>query len=57
MNYRVALDDGKMPSPYKDIEALPTTFLVDRQGRVAVSHTGLVGKDVYQAGIQQLLAN
>lgn len=57
MNYRVVLDDGKMPSPYKEIEALPTTFLVDRQGRVAVTHTGLVGKDTYQSGIQQLLAN
>ncbi len=57
MNYRILLDDGKMPSPYKEIEALPTTYLVDRQGRVAVEHTGLVGKNVYEAGIQQLLAN
>ena len=57
MNYRVLLDDGKMPSPYKDIQALPTTFLVDRQGRVAVQHTGLVGKDAYQNKIEELLAN
>ncbi|MEO5924464.1 MAG: TlpA disulfide reductase family protein [Bryobacteraceae bacterium] len=57
MNYRVALDDGKMPSPYKEIEALPTTFLLDRQGRIAVSHTGLVGKNVYQAGVEELLTN
>jgi peroxiredoxin len=57
MNYRVVLDDGKMPAPYKDIEALPTTFLVDRQGRIAVSHTGLVGKNVYQKGVEELLTN
>jgi len=57
MNYRVVLDDGKLPSPYKDIEALPTTFLVDREGRIAVAHTGLVGKNVYQNGVEQLLAN
>jgi thiol-disulfide isomerase/thioredoxin len=57
MNYRVALDAGKLPPPYKNIEALPTTFLVDRQGRVAVTHTGLVGKNVYQAGLEQLLTN
>jgi thiol-disulfide isomerase/thioredoxin len=56
MNYRVLLDDGKMPEPYKSIEALPTTLLVDRQGRVAVSHTGLVGKNVYQNGVEHLLA-
>jgi len=57
MNYRVMLDDGKLPSPYKEIEALPTTYLLDRQGRVAVAHTGLVGKNVYQAIIELLLAN
>lgn len=57
MNYRVVLDDGKMPSPYKDIEALPTTYLLDRQGRVAVHHTGLVAKDVYRRSVEQLLGN
>jgi thiol-disulfide isomerase/thioredoxin len=57
MNYRVMLDDGKMPSPYKEIEALPTTYLLDRQGRIAVSHTGLVGKNVYEGAIRELLEN
>jgi peroxiredoxin len=57
MNYRVVLDDGKMPSPYKEIEALPTTYLLDRQGRVAVTHTGLVAKDVYRRSVEQLLSN
>ncbi len=56
MNYRVVLDDLKMPSPYKEIEALPTTFLVDRDGKVAVEHTGLVAKNTYETGIQQLLS-
>ena len=57
MNYRIVLDDGKMPSPYKDIEALPTSYLIDRQGRVAVQHTGLVSKDTYKQGLEKLLAN
>jgi cytochrome c biogenesis protein CcmG/thiol:disulfide interchange protein DsbE len=57
MNYRVVLDDRKMPAPYKDIEALPTTFLIDRQGRIAGTHTGLVSKSTYQYGIEKLLAN
>jgi peroxiredoxin len=56
INYRVALDDGKMPAPYKDVEALPTSYLIDRQGRIAQRHQGLVAKDVYQWGVEQLLA-
>ena len=57
MNYRVLLDtdSNKMPSPYKEIQGLPTTFLIDRQGRVAITHTGLVSKSTYESGIQQLL--
>jgi thiol-disulfide isomerase/thioredoxin len=57
MNYRVALDDRQMPAPYKDIEALPTSYLIDRQGRVAKVHTGLVSRTTYEYGIEKLLAN
>lgn len=57
MNYRIALDDQKMPAPYKDIEALPTTYLIDRQGRVAKIHTGLVSRATYEYGIEKLLAD
>ncbi len=46
-----------MPAPYKDIEALPTTYLIDRQGRVAQIHTGLVSRDTYQFTIEKLLAD
>jgi peroxiredoxin len=57
MNYRVLLDDGKLPTPYNGLEALPTTYLIDRQGRVAGIHEGLVSKARYEDSIQQLLAN
>lgn len=57
MNYRVALEDQKMPAPYKDIEALPTTYLIDRQGRVAKVHTGLVSRGTYEYGIEKLLSD
>jgi thiol-disulfide isomerase/thioredoxin len=56
MNYRVVLEDDKMPAPYSDIEAIPATYLIDREGRVAVVHNGLVSKDTYEYGIEQLLA-
>ncbi len=59
MNYRVLLDvdQSKLPDPYKNIRALPTTYLIDRQGRIAGTHTGLVSRDTYKSGIEQLLAN
>jgi peroxiredoxin len=56
MNYRVLLGTEDMGKMYDEVQALPTTFLIDRQGRVAVQHRGLVSKATYEEGIQKLLA-
>ncbi len=42
---------------YGDVESLPTTFVLDRQGRIAAMHVGLVDKRDYQDEIQKLLAD
>lgn len=57
MNYRVLLGTENMPKVYWDVEAIPTTFLIDRQGRIAVMHRGLVSKQTYEGGILKLLEN
>lgn len=56
INYRILLGTEHMGEMYDVIEALPTTFLIDRQGRVAVTHRGLVSKATYEEGIRKLLA-
>jgi cytochrome c biogenesis protein CcmG/thiol:disulfide interchange protein DsbE len=55
INYRIALEDENLPAPFNRVQALPTTFLIDRQGRIAATHTGLVSKETYEYGIRQLL--
>lgn len=37
------------------VKELPATFLIDREGRIAASHTGLVAREVYKAQIEALL--
>src|SRR6202050_3472589 len=44
MNYRVVLGDDKTADQYGGLEALPTTFVLDRDGRIAATHVGLVNK-------------
>jgi len=56
MNYRVLLGEEDMPKFYWDVQAIPTTYLIDRQGKIAVTHTGLVSKKTYEEGILKLLA-
>jgi peroxiredoxin len=57
MNYQILLGDKKFPLPYGDFEALPTTYLIDKQGRIAGKHVGLVAKATYEEEIDQLLKN
>ena len=55
INYQVVLGDDKTSDQYGDVEALPTTFVIDRQGRVASVHVGLVDKKEFDDAIQKLL--
>ena len=48
VNYRVAL--GNM-----DIQSLPTSFIIDRDGKIAGVHVGLISKSNYQNEIEELL--
>jgi peroxiredoxin len=55
VNYRVLLGDNSTAELYGGVEALPTSFLIDREGRIASVHVGLVSKKEYEHGIEQLL--
>ena len=55
INYRILLGDDKTGDLYGGIEALPTTFVIDREGRVASVHVGLHGRDEFKNAIESLL--
>ncbi|MBI4906879.1 MAG: TlpA family protein disulfide reductase [Acidobacteria bacterium] len=57
MNYRVVIGTEETADIYGGVSSLPTSFLVDRQGKIASTHIGLVSKSVYQNEIEHLLAN
>src|SRR5579863_3837521 len=55
VNYRVVVGNEQVSLLYGDVESLPTTFVIDREGRVASVHIGLVSKGDYTNEIKQLL--
>ncbi|HLY15923.1 MAG TPA: TlpA disulfide reductase family protein [Bryobacteraceae bacterium] len=55
INYRVMVGNDTTAEKYGGIEALPTTFLIDRDGRIAAVHVGLASKSEIENGIEQLL--
>lgn len=55
VNYRVVVGTEQVSLLYGDVESLPTTFVIDREGRIASIHIGLVSKADYDNEIQVLL--
>ena len=55
VNYRVVIGNDATAQIYGGVDALPTTFLIDRNGRIAAIHIGLASKKAFEDGIQQLL--
>jgi peroxiredoxin len=56
MNYRVLLGNDQVGSLYGGLEALPTTLLIDREGRVVSKHVGITGgKEDFKNAILQVL--
>lgn len=57
VNYRILLGNDSVGSLYGGLDALPTSFVIDREGRLAYTHVGLAGKNEYLDEIQSLLAS
>jgi peroxiredoxin len=55
INYRIVLGDDKTGDQYGGLEALPTTFVIDRGGRIASVHVGLANKKDFEDAIKELL--
>jgi len=55
VNYRVLIGDDLTAQMYGGVDALPTTFLIDKSGKVAAVHVGLASRKDIEDGVEQLL--
>jgi peroxiredoxin len=57
MNYPVLVggDRDDLQDAYGPMWGIPTTFVIDREGRICHKNSGLVGKSKYEADIKGLL--
>ena len=56
INYPLVIGDEKTAAAYGGIQAIPTTFYIDREGNVAGQHQGDADKAAFEAAIRPLLA-
>ena len=55
VNYRIVMGNDATAQSYGGVDALPTTFLIDREGKIAAVHIGLANKKDIVNGVEQLL--
>ena len=55
INYRIVMGNDGTAQAYGGIDALPTAFLIDREGKIAAVHVGLASKREFENGIEHLL--
>jgi peroxiredoxin len=55
MNYPVVLGNDETATAFGGVEVLPTTFIIDKEGRIVATHRGLTSKDEMEKAIEDLL--
>jgi thiol-disulfide isomerase/thioredoxin len=55
MTYHILMATGNLIDAYGGVPALPTSFLIDPQGRVVMKHSGLYPFESYEREIRSLL--
>jgi peroxiredoxin len=55
INYPIVLANEEVNEAYGGIEALPTTLILGRDGKVRFLHSGLISRADYEKEIRQLL--
>jgi peroxiredoxin len=55
LNYPVLMGDATLITSYK-MGAVPATYLIDKQGRIAAAYSGIIDKSEVASNIHKLLA-
>ena len=55
INYPVVFGTMDVVNDYGNIEAIPTSFIIDQSGKIINSHIGLVPKEIIEGEIDSLL--
>ena len=56
ISYPIAIANAKIEQAYGGIRGIPTTFLIDKQGRIVRSYMGYQEKQIFEREIKTLLA-
>lgn len=56
INYPILIGNSEVADAYGGIRGIPTTFIIDRKGRIIEKFVGYRDKEVFESAIQKLLS-
>jgi len=57
MPYPVLMDGDSLSKPYGGLDAMPTSFFVDRDGKIVAATMGITSKDDIETNIRKALGS
>jgi peroxiredoxin len=55
MNYPVLMGRNEVAASYGGVEAIPTTFVIDKTGKILTKYEGFRSRDAFESQIKKLL--
>lgn len=55
ITYPIVIGDQKLTEQYGGVEAIPTTFIVDRKGNIAAKHVGMLLEEDFEKAVKAAL--
>ncbi len=55
MKYPVVIGDARTVEAFGGVEAIPTTFVIDRTGKIVGKHVGFADREAFEKEIKRLL--
>ncbi len=56
INYPIVYGDNQVVMEYGSINAIPTSFVINKEGKIVDKHIGLVPKSDYESKIKEILS-
>ena len=56
INYPIVLGNGEIAGKFSKFNAIPTTFIIDKSGKIVDEHTGVMTKSQLEAKVKALLS-
>lgn len=56
INYPIVIGDAAIMNKYGGIQSIPTSFVLDQDGRIVSQYVGLTPKSTYEDDIERILA-